>query len=197
MLCQISITWESAVCKVRTWSCVPALQVKWFSQVLDKHKTKWFLSCFSGLFPNHHLCLCCRLCCGISLYIIINLLYFLASSWLSSLRSRRSQVKENQRTKGYRDEKRHRCQGSSNLISLQRACKIMNAYAEDGQLTGRKLNKHIYVSNKILYRLDVIRRKAYLKKKIKALECILPHNCNNCIKFAFFKIFIHLRLKSQ
>lgn len=36
----------------------------------------------------------------------------------------------------------------------------MNAYAEDGQLTGRKLNKHIYVSNKILYRLDVIRRKA-------------------------------------
>ena len=36
----------------------------------------------------------------------------------------------------------------------------MNAYAEDSQLRGRKLNKHIYVINKILYGLDVIHRKA-------------------------------------
>lgn len=36
----------------------------------------------------------------------------------------------------------------------------MNAYAEDSQLTGRKLNKNIYVINKILYGLDVIHGKA-------------------------------------
>lgn len=100
-------------------------------------------------------------CAGsISLYIIINFHYFLTSSCVSSLRMQLSGQGLSERTKGYRDVKKHRHEGSSNLISLQGACRIMNAYAEDSQLTGRKLNEHIYVINKILYGLDVIHGKA-------------------------------------
>lgn len=53
----------------------------------------------------------------------------------------------------------HKPQGSSNLTYLEVAFEIMDAYAENSQLTGRKLNKHVYVTNKIVYELGVIQGK--------------------------------------